>query len=229
MSAKIRVTILDDHQSTIDGYLSRLGDTPEIDVVATIYFGEDLEPTLARVPTDVLLLDVGVPTSAENSNRYPILHLVPKLIRLYPSLKVLVISMYAEHGLIQKIIDAGAKGYILKDDRATILNLGTAIISVANGGIYLSEKASKLFLKSKGRQTDSILTPRQLEALSLCAAYPDILTEDLAQKMGVTSSTVRTLLSGVYDKLKVGNRAAAIAKAHDLGILTPETDHWSPT
>jgi len=92
----IRVTILDDHQSIIDGYVYRLSSVPGIEIAATIYYGEELEPTLAGHPTDVLLLDINVPTSAENANPYPILHSIPSLLEKYPKLHILVISMYAE-------------------------------------------------------------------------------------------------------------------------------------
>src|SRR5690349_1187844 len=78
---KVRVAILDDHQSIIDGYVYRLSSTPEIDVVATANYGEDLEPLLAKHPVDVLLLDLSVRTSHENSNPFPILHLIPKLLQ----------------------------------------------------------------------------------------------------------------------------------------------------
>ena len=224
MSEKIRVTILDDHQSIIDGYLFRLNSIPEIEVVGTIGFGEELEPTLEKVHADVVLLDVGVPTSPANLNPYPILHVIPRLLQLYPNLAVLVISMYVERGLIRAIMEAGASGYILKDDQATIRELGSVIISIAKGGIYFSSKAHQLFLNQQLQKTNELLTARQLQALSLCAAYPDSLTEELATKMGVSNSTVRNLLSGAYVRLAVHNRAAAIAKARELGIITPEPD-----
>ena len=223
MTKKIRVTILDDHQSIIDGYVFRLSKIPEIEVMATIAFGEDLEPTLEKVPTDVLLLDVSVPTSAENRNPYPIMHIVPKLLELYPNLAVLVISMLAERGLIRAIMEVGASGYILKDDQATIQDLGNVVVSIANGGIYFSQKAYQFFLTNHVLKTDELLTSRQLEALSLCAAYPNSLTEELAQKMSVTNSTVRNLLSGAYVRLGVHTRAAAIAKGRELGVITPNT------
>ena len=60
---KVRVAILDDHQSIIDGYIYRLSSTPEIEVVATANYGEELEPVLAKYPADVLLLDLSVRTS----------------------------------------------------------------------------------------------------------------------------------------------------------------------
>ena len=107
MSEKIRVTILDDHQNIIDGYMYRLSAVSQIEVVATISYGEELESTIAKHPTDVLLLDVNVPTSPENPNPYPILHAIPKLLQIYPELNILVISMHAERGLIRAVMDAG--------------------------------------------------------------------------------------------------------------------------
>jgi DNA-binding NarL/FixJ family response regulator len=219
MSDRIQVTILDDHQSIVDGYVFRLSGVPGIEVAATISYADELEQTLRDHPTDVLLLDVSVPTSRENLNPYPILHTVPQLLQQYPELKILVISMFAERGLIRAVMDAGASGYIIKDDQATIRNLGNVIISVADGGIYFSQRAGELYQKN---QTGNLLSPRQLEVLSLCMAYPDIKTAELAQKMGVLNSTVRNLLSGAYSRLGVQTRAAAIAKAKQLGWITPE-------
>jgi len=222
MNRKIRVTILDDHQSIIDGYLYRLKDTPGIEVVGTLAYGEDLEPALKEHPTDVLLLDVSVPTSAENANPYPILHAIPRLLQIYPDLDILVISMHAERGLIRAIIDAGASGYILKDDQAAIRDLGSIVISVAGGGIFLSHKALQFLTKHQTGEIGGPLTARQLEALSLCLAYPNSKTEELAYKMSVSNSTVRNLLSNAYLRLGVHTRAAAIARARQLGLITPE-------
>jgi two-component system nitrate/nitrite response regulator NarL len=218
MPAKICVTILDDHQSIIDGYMYRLSKFPTIEVVATLMTGEDLQSTLEKTHTDVLLLDVNVPTSRSNANPYPILHVIPKLLELHPNLTILVISMFSERGLIRAVMEAGASGYILKDDQASIQDLGNIVLSVAKGGIYFSQKG---FFKHSSSKNEELLTARQLQALSLCAAYPECLTEELAHRMGVSNSTVRNLLSGAYLRLSVHNRAAAIAKARELGIITP--------
>ncbi len=224
MPAKICVTILDDHQSIIDGYMYRLSKTSAIEVVATLMTGEDLQSTLEKIHTDVLLLDVNVPTSLGNSNPYPILHVIPKLLELYPNLTILVISMFSERGLIRAVMEAGASGYILKDDQATIQDLGNIVLSVAKGGIYFSQKG---FLKHSASKNEELLTARQLQALSLCVAYPECLTEELAQRMGVSNSTVRNLLSGAYLRLSVHNRTAAISKARELGIITPHEPQHS--
>jgi two-component system nitrate/nitrite response regulator NarL len=222
MSKKIRVTILDDHQNIVDGYVYRLSQMPQIEVAATLSFGEDLELILHKHPTDVLLLDVSVPTSPENSNPYPILSVIPNLLQQYPELNILVISMHAERGLIRAVMEAGASGYILKDDQSTARDLGNVVLSVAGGGIYFSQKAHQLYARSQSRDGDELLTLRQLEALSLCAAYPDEPTAKLARKMAVANSTLRNLLSGAYVRLEVHTRVAAIAKARQLGLITPE-------
>ena len=216
---RIRVTIMEDHQSIVDGYLYRLSQVPEIDVVATLAYGAELEASLKEHPADVLILDVYVPISAEHSDPYPILHTIPKLIQVYPDLAILVISMHDERGLIRAIVEAGASGYILKNDTKKIQELGKWVVAVANGGVCFSEKTLKAFM-SKGEEP---LTARQLEALSLCAAYPNSKTAELARKMKIANSTLRNLLSSVYLKLGVQTRAAAIAKARDLGIITPDS------
>jgi two-component system nitrate/nitrite response regulator NarL len=218
---KIQVTILDDHQSIVDGYLYRLEKDPQIQVAATLAYGEELEPSLVAYATDVLLLDVNVPTSAENHNPYPIMHVIPKLLQLYTDLNILVISMHAERGLIRAVMEAGASGYILKDDQATVKDLGSVVRSIAAGGVHFSQLAMDLYTKHLSAENNDLLSLRQLEALSLCAAYPDSSSSELAQKMNVGNSTVRNLLSAAYLKLGVHSRAAAIATARDLGMIAP--------
>jgi DNA-binding NarL/FixJ family response regulator len=220
MTQKIRVTILDDHQNTVDGYVFRLSAHPQVEVAATINFGEELEPALAEHPTDVLLLDVNVPASADNPNQYPILHLIPKLLETYEGLSILVISMYAERGLIRAVMEAGASGYILKDDHASARDLAAIVLSVAGGGIYFSQKAHQIYSAHLTKE-NGILSGRQLEALSLCGAYPNSTTAELADRMSVSHSTVRNLLSAAYTKLEVNNRSAAIARAQQLGLIAP--------
>jgi len=218
---KVRVAILDDHQSIIDGYIYRLSITPEIQVVATANYGEELEPLLAKHQIDVLLLDLSVRTSQDNPNPYPVLHLIPKLLQKYADLSILVISMFAEPGLMRSLIEAGASGYILKDDQAAFRELGNVVLSIANGGIYFSKKAHNLYMQANAVTGGELLTPRQMEVLSLCAAYPDASTADLAQLMTISNSTVRNLLSSVYLRLGVHSRTAAVEKAREMGLVTP--------
>jgi two-component system nitrate/nitrite response regulator NarL len=223
MSEPIRVIILDDHQSIVDGYLFRLGKSPQIEVAATLSFGEELEPALKRTPADVLLLDVEVPISPVDLNPYPILHVIPSLLQRYTSLSILVVSMHSERSLIRAIMESGASGYLLKDDRRSIQELPSIIQSIANGGVYLSEQARRAIIQERDAAAENLLTDRQLQALSLCLAYPDASTAELAQKMQVSNSTVRNLLSGAYLRLGVHNRTAAIARARQLGIIPQDS------
>lgn len=218
---KVRVAILDDHQSIIDGYLYRLSSTPEIEVVATMTYGQDLEPALAKQRADVLLLDLSVRTAPDNPNPFPVLHIIPKLVQKYPTLNVLVISMFSEPGLMRSLIEVGASGYILKDDQAAFRELGNVVLSVAHGGIYFSKKAHQLYIQAENANGNDSLTPRQMEVISLCAAYPDASTSDLAQMMAISNSTVRNLLSSVYLRLGVHSRTAAVEKAREMGLVTP--------
>ena len=222
MKDKIRVAILDDHQGIIDGYLYRLGGAPDIEVVATILFGEDLEPTLARNPVDVLVLDVQIPTSPTNPNPFPILYIIPRLLEIYHNLVVVVISMHTQRTLINAVMEAGASGYVVKDDQATIRELASVIRTVAGGSIYMSQYAYQELKKSRTGALLQPLSPRQLEALSMCAAFPDASSAELCQMMNIANSTLRNLLSGAYLKLNVRSKAAAIARARQMGLITPE-------
>jgi DNA-binding NarL/FixJ family response regulator len=214
---KIRVAILDDHPSIIDGYIFRLGKADDIEVVATALFVDELENILKSKKTDVLILDVFVPSSKYNSNPYPILQAIPKWKALYPELIILVISMYNLRTLIAAVMESGASGYILKDDQASIHKLDNVIRIVAGGGVYFSKPVYEILHKQSSSSLE--LTARQMQALSICAANPDSTTSKLANLMNVEHSTFRNLLSGAYERLGVHNRTAAITKAIQLGLI----------
>jgi DNA-binding NarL/FixJ family response regulator len=218
MKQKIRVMIMDDHQSIVDGYLFRLSKVPEIEVVKTLAYAENLESALKDHSADVLLLDVEVPSSPANPNPYPILHVIPKVVQSHPGIIILVISMHNEPSLVRAIIEAGARGYVLKNDAHKLQELGKWILAMVNGEACFSEK----ILLSFSMRKDRLFTERQLEVISLCAAYPNSKTAELADMLEIADSTLRNLLSAVYLKLGVQTRAAAIARARDLGIITPD-------
>jgi len=219
---KIRVAILDDHQGSLDGYAYRLSPHANIEIVATARFGNQVEPMLKQHAVDVLVLDVGVPTTEDDQNPYPILYVLPRLHNAYPKMAILVISMHKQHALVKAVMEAGANGYILKDDRQAIVQLGEIITSVAAGGVYFSEQ-SYAVLSEKPSSADEVhfLTKRQCEALSLTASMPNKRTEEVAAKLDIAPSTLRNLLSEAYKRLHVNNRIAAIAKARELGLISP--------
>jgi DNA-binding NarL/FixJ family response regulator len=203
----------------VDGYRYRLSQAPEIEVTTTLAYSDELESALQKQPADVLILDVQVPISPKNPSPYPILHMIPRLHQLYPDLGILVISVHDERALIRAVVEAGASGYILKSDSKRIQELGNGVLAIANGDGCFSDRAMKAFFAKE----EEPFTARQLEALSLCAAYPNSKTAELARKMKIANSTLRNLLSNVYLKLGVQTRAAAIAKAREMGIITPDS------
>lgn len=218
----IQVAILDDHQAILDGYTYRLNRSEGIVVVASMLYGDELEPTLAETPVDVLILDAQVPTSNDNPSTYPILFLIPRLLQSYSELAILVISMHNQRPLIKAVLEAGSSGFILKNDKAAITDLANIVRQVAKGEIYLSDEALRTISRHTARGSDfGHLSRRQIEVLSLCAAYPDARTDELAAKLRVANSTVRNLLSSTYIKLEVHNRFAAVAKAMQMGLLPP--------
>lgn len=219
--SKIRVAILDDHQSALDSYELRLSGHPNIVVVGAANYGNELGTLLESGPIDVLVLDVGVPNSAADRSPYPILHLLPRLQKDYPRMAILVISMHDQHALVKAILDAGASGYILKEDREAIIQLAEVVTLINTGGIYLSQKLRSLLGKGGAKGDIHLLSPREQEVLSLAAAYPNVTTEALAERMHIAPSTVRNLLSKAYKRLQVRSRSAATDEARRLGLIAP--------
>ncbi len=220
-SERVRVGILEDHQSVIDGYRYRLGLTPRIEVVGVARTGEELDRLVAATPMDILIMDVNVPAAADNPNPFPILHVLPKLVETHPDLSVLIVSMIAERVLIRALLEAGARGYILKDESSIIeQQLGSIILALAAGGNFVSQHVFGLLKRGTHELDVAQLTPRQVEALSLCAANPNWSRIQLAEALGVTHSTARNLLSGAYVRLGVNTLPAAISKAQSDGLLT---------
>jgi two-component system, NarL family, response regulator NreC len=217
----VMVAIMEDHQTMLDGYRYRLGLTSAITIVGEARTWAELQNLVETTPIDVLIMDVVVPTDDNNTNPFPILHVLPALVEAHPELSVLIISMIGERVLIRALLDAGARGYILKDENTVIQEqLGAIILLLATGGNYVSQRVFDLL--NSGAPTSKLLqlTPRQVAALSLCASNPNWSRSQLADALGVTHSTARNLLSGAYVRLGVNTLPAALAKARSLGLLT---------
>jgi DNA-binding NarL/FixJ family response regulator len=215
----INVGILDDHSAITAGYQVKLDNLPDIRVAWTATYYSEVANYLAKISTHVVILDVEVPNSPSDQNPFPILHAIPSLLDKYPELEIVIISMFDRRALIRNLMQAGASGYILKDDKISYDYLPDIIRRLARGEIYYSPTAEKLI--SGESNNELILTPRQLEALSLKTSRPNFTTKELAEEMNIAPSTVRNLLSEVYTRLGVRNITGAIAKARQLDLITP--------
>ncbi len=222
-SDKIKICILEDHQSIIDGYLFRLQEEDQISIAGIAHYGEDLEKILSENSPDILILDIEVPISIKNPNSYPVLTVIPRIRARYPTLIILVISMHSQSVLIEKLFQMGVKGYIFKNDYGAITRLVDIIFALKSGGLYFGQGVvEKLRVSRSNNSKSKLLTSRQLEALSLCEAYPNYSTTELSERLGVTSSTFRNLLSQAYERLGVGTRTAAVAELQRLGIINSQ-------
>lgn len=220
MPSTLTVAILDDHSITIDGYRHRLAQDAGLQIAWTTSYGEEVLTRMAEQPVDVLILDVSVPTSTNNPSPYPILDVIPRLLESHTALTVLVISMHAESRLIKNVMRLGASGYVLKDDRESLDRLDRVVRAVAAGDLHLSPLAGRRW-RERLADGDRTLTPRQLQVLSLCMAYPDETSQQLAARMAITPVTLRNLMSGAYLRLNVRSRTAAVAEAQRRGLITP--------
>lgn len=213
----IRVAIVDNHQSVLDGCQLRLAQNPSIKIVATVMVGVEIEPMLSQQDVDILLLDLSIPTSDVDQSPYPVLQTIPALMGRHPNLRIVILSMYSGRSLLVRAVYSGVSGYIVKDDHRSIQQLGMVIEMIAQGETYFSPSLLPV-VRTIGNE-EPLLTSRQAEVLALCAAYPNETTAQLAERMHVAHSTVRNLLSGVYTKLGINNRTAAVARAQELGLI----------
>ncbi|MBN1146217.1 MAG: response regulator transcription factor, partial [Anaerolineales bacterium] len=150
----------------------------------------------------------------------------PRLLERYKHLSVLVISMYDQPAMIKAALEAGAEGYVLKDDVEAYQELPSLVRMIARGNMYLSARVRAQWGKSRQDDTQPELTPRQVQALSLCAAHPNERLPDLAVRMNVAASTFRATLWAAYRKLGVNSRPAAVARARSMGLLPPDVDDF---
>lgn len=218
MISPIKVAILEDHQSIIDGYQLRLDDASGIKVVGTASNGEELNSMLLHQPViDVLIMDITVPSSPFNETPIPILQYVPQILKGKPNLNILIISMHTQASLVKALADVGVSGYIFKHDSDSIRRLPAIIRSITSGQKYFKDNShGEIHTENTSKQ---ILTSRQLQVITFCATNPDLSTEQAAIELGIASSTIRNLLSESYERLNVHTKAAAIAKARMLGLI----------
>ena len=224
----INLAILEDHLGVIDGYMYRLQSEKKLRITGLAMFGEDLLPMLAKHPVNVLILDIEVPTSRTNPNHFPVVAMIPDLIRKYPRLIILVISSHSQVVMVDRLMELGVRGFVAKADSEAILRLPEIILALAGGGTYIGQGTFEMGLNagvvasSKNKQ----LTVRQMEVLSMFVSFPDATSCEIAQKMNITASTVRNSLSSAYARLEVHTLAAAIAKMQRLGLLGTASLDW---
>ncbi len=209
----IRILLADDHTLIRAGIIALLRDLNGVAVVAEASDGREALDLIDGHDFDVLLTDIAMPRMAG-------LELTARVVRDYPRLKVIILSMHSDEEYVSQAFLAGAKGYLLKS--SCISELELAIRSVVAGETYLSPGISRQGIDDYISRTrpPGPLTPRQLQVLSGIAAGKT--TKGIARALGISAKTVETHRSLLMERLSIRDVAGLVRYALRLGLVSPD-------
>ncbi len=212
----IRVMITDDHLIIREGLHLILETAEYIEVVGEAVDGAECLRLVPEVQPDVVLMDLQMP-------RMDGITAIGHLRREHPEIAIVILTTYNEDDLMIRGLQAGARGYLLKDSSRE--NLLDAIQAAARGETLLKPEILARVLAPRPDpkpapvpQTESALTERELEVLQATARGER--NKEIAYKLGITERTVKAHLASIYQKFGVDSRAAAVAVAAQKGLLT---------
>ena len=198
--SKIRILIVDDHQIVRDGIKRILKDEDDIELIGSVGSGKEALDFMKCNEADILITDLSMPNMSG-------IELTEKLIKFYPDIKVLILSMFNNEEYIVSAIQAGAKGYLPKQDSTTEILL-EAIRSISNGEEFYSPSISKIVLNSFIKNVKNLsvgdvakkhqLTSREKEILKL---YVEGCTNnEIAEKLNLSVFTIKTHKNNIMQK-----------------------------
>ena len=203
---KIRIALADDHQLFRNGLKILLGGYAEFEVVAEASNGIELLKILETCPADIVLMDISMPEmdGAEATSR---------LTRMAPSTSVIALSMYGEEEYYYRMVEAGARGFILKDSE--ISDVYDAIIAVHRGGNYFSQELLyHVIRRIKNREQEeksSSLSKREKEILlKICEGLSN---NEIANTLFISKRTVDKHRANLLAKTGSKNTASLILYA----------------
>jgi DNA-binding NarL/FixJ family response regulator len=203
---KIRISLADDHQLFRNGLKILLGSFSEFEVVAEASNGNELLRALETSPSDVVLMDISMPEMDG-------VEATGILSRQLPGTRVIALSMYGEEEYYYRMIDAGAKGFILKD--SDITDVHDAIIAVYKGGNYFSQELLyHVINRIKNREQEvksSSLSKREKEILlKICEGLSN---HEIADTLFISKRTVDKHRANLLAKTGSKNTASLILYA----------------
>ena len=209
MSGRLRLLICDDHPVVRAGLRGMLSRQPDLEVVGEAENGVAAVDLAASLHPDVVLMDL----------RMPVMDGVAATGRIrseLPGTRVLVLTTYESDADVLKALQAGATGYLLKD--APSEDLFSAIRAAAGGESALSLAVASRLVRRTLTSPEETLGSRELEVLELVAR--GVSNKEIAKRLWIGETTVKSHLTQVYQKLGVPDRAAAVAEAMRRGILS---------
>lgn len=201
-----KVFIVDDHYMVIEGIRSLLQNEKSVEWAGHATNAASCFAFLQQQQPDVILMDINLPDKSG-------IDLCKEVKEKYPSVFIIGLSTFNQQSFIQKMMDNGASGYVLKN--ATQEELMEAIEAVAKGKIYLSNEASQTLRRNES--TNIVLTRREKEVLELIAE--GMTNNVIAQKLFISPSTVDTHRKNLLAKLDAKNTASLIRMASQLQLI----------
>ena len=211
----IKVLVADDHQMFIDGLSALMTGLDNVEVVGGANNGAEVLQCLAQQPVDLVLLDYNMPVMDG-------LECTREIVQQYPLIKVLMLSMHHSRDHIEKVLRAGAHGYILKNTGKA--ELQQAIDKVMAGDSFFSQAVTEQVMlglqkRKKVQQDYQIvdLTEREKEVLVLIAQ--EMTTNEIAEALFISKHTVETHRKNLISKLNVRNVTGLVKYAVQQGLV----------
>jgi DNA-binding NarL/FixJ family response regulator len=211
MSATFKksIVIVDDHPLMRKGLALTLDSDPAYEVIEQLDRGEELIQRLDDLNPDLIIVDVSLPGMSG-------LELVKHIISQKEDQKMLVVSRHDESLYAERVIRAGAKGYVMKLEASEVLL--KAARKVLNGGIYVSEEVSERLLLGMARGQKKVmespiekLSDRELEVFELTGKGNS--TRDIAEKLHLSVKTVESYRARIKAKLNLENATELMVHA----------------
>ena len=206
MPGKISVLLVDDHTLVRRGFRRILEDEPDITVAGEAGDGLEAIKLADELHPKVIVMDCAMP--GMNG-----LEATRQIIGKHPQALVLMLSMHPEETLVRQALDAGARGYVLKN--AVDLELGAAIRRVANGETVLDSQLKRPeVLKGKRH---AALTPRELEVLQMIVDGKS--NKEIASALDLSANTVAVHRANMMDALGIHKAAELVVYAIRNGLV----------
>jgi DNA-binding NarL/FixJ family response regulator len=207
----VRVLLVDDHAIVREGLRALLDDVQGMRIVGEATNGDEAVDLAARLEPNLVLMDLKMPG-------LPAPDAIRTIRARNPSVHVLMLTSYAEDQQVQKVISAGALGYVLKDvAKAELLK---AMTTVARGEPWLHAEAQRLLVNRMRKPSElnplELLTDRERSVLKLLAQGQS--NKNIGKTLQLTEGTVKGYVSNILAKLKLEDRTQAALLAVKLGL-----------
>jgi two-component system, NarL family, response regulator LiaR len=200
---RIKVMLVDDHAVVRSGLAAFLSVVPDLELIGEAENGDEAVRRCGLLNPDVILMDLMMPvTDGVTATR--LIH------EKYPAVHIIALTSFPEDDLVQKALQAGATGYLMKNVSAR--ELADAIRAAHKGKMTLSPEAAQALAHAAANKNDGAeLTDREREVLKLMVE--GLNNQEIADRLVVSLSTVKYHISNILSKLQVDNRVAAVTLA----------------